>query len=77
MTQQHRPQVRLPYNEWNVATCANPTESKWCSSLSWLQGDGRLLYAGVDGPISSIRLAGELWLAAAIPVESPYCSCKR
>ena len=30
--------VRLPFVEWNVATCANPTISSWCSSLSWLQG---------------------------------------
>ena len=49
--------LRLPFEEWNVATCGNPTVSSWCSSLSWLQGDGRLLYAGADGPISSIRLA--------------------
>jgi hypothetical protein len=50
--------VKLDYDEWNVATCPEyPTNSSWCSSLSWLQGDGRLLYAGSDGPISSIRLA--------------------
>ena len=50
--------VKLPYSEWNVATCPEfPTNSTWCKTLSWLQGDGRLLYAGADGPISSQRLA--------------------
>jgi hypothetical protein len=50
--------VKLPYSEWNVATCPEfPTDSSWCKKLSWLQGDGRLLYAGANGPISSQRLA--------------------
>ena len=25
-------------------------------NLDWIQGDGRLLYSGVDGPVSSTRL---------------------
>ena len=50
--------VKLPYSEWNVATCPEyPTDSAYCKALTWLQGDGRLLYAGADGPISSQRLA--------------------
>jgi len=42
-----------PFLDWSVT-------SKWESrgrQMSWLHGDGVLLYPGVDGPIGSIRLA--------------------
>ena len=37
-----------PFLEWNITT---PQDKH-----AWLHGDGRLLYAGQDGPIGSIRL---------------------
>ena len=40
--------TRGPLLEWDVATGGD---------YEWLLGDGRLLYAGKDGPIGSIRLA--------------------
>ena len=37
----------IPRADWNPAT----------SPGSWMQGDGKLLYCGVHGPIMSARLA--------------------
>ena len=48
-----------------MATCnlCNPPNSScsgkcWASGLENLQGDGKLIYAGVEGLIASMRLAG-------------------
>jgi hypothetical protein len=40
-----------PFLEWNITTEPGGHD------LGWLHGDGRMLYAGKDGPIGSIRLA--------------------
>jgi len=45
---------QAPLLDWNVTSVW-----RWSSGAvqSWLHGDGRLLYPGLDGPIGSIRLA--------------------
>ena len=39
-----------PFLDWSIST-SEP--DGW---IPWLHGDGRMLYAGTDGPIGSIRL---------------------
>ena len=43
----------IPFLDWSITT-GGPTDEQW---LQELHGDGRLIYAGKDGPIGSIRLA--------------------
>jgi hypothetical protein len=49
-----------PGNDRPIDPAANP-KLEWSittgGDYDWLHGDGRLLYAGPDGPIGSIRLA--------------------
>ena len=45
------PTLFVPPQHWNPATYDRS------SDLSWLFGDGKLLYTGAERPISSIRLA--------------------
>jgi len=48
------PRTEGPFLDWDV--CSQWTRQDGVEQ-SWLHGDGRLLYPGVDGPIGCIRLA--------------------